>query len=178
MSAAVEKRSNAEAVEGTGIREPRSGHPDSLSDDARRRVGWQSRSWQGSAHAIFRCPDGTQPSTTYHTRSSDSRRSARRAPYRISAPHRPLSACACASLQQQCLAWSGRVQAALARRMVPRGAGTTPVQRQVPVWAVSHVGSRDVLCRRLRIIDGGCSLGPRRGRLRASILLDPSIFRV
>ena len=81
-----------------------------------------------------------------------------------------------ASLQQQCLAWSGRVQAALARRMVPRGAGTTPVQRQVPVWAVSHVGSRDVLCQRLRIIDGGCSLGPRRGRLRASVLLDPAIL--
>ena len=30
----------------------------------------------------------------------------------------------------------------------------------------------DVLCQRLRIIDGGCSLGPRRGRLHASVLLD------
>ena len=37
------------------------------SDDAHRRAAvldaWQSRSWQGSAHAIFRCPDGTRPST-------------------------------------------------------------------------------------------------------------------
>ena len=74
-------------------------------------------------------------SDLYQTRSSDSRRSARRAPYRISAPHRPLSACAaqaCSSSGR--LAWSGRVQAALARRMVPRGAGTTPVQREAPVY--------------------------------------------
>ena len=60
MSAAVEKLSNAEAVEGTGnLVQAIQTH----SDDARRRAGWQSRSWQGSAHAIFRCPDGTRSST-------------------------------------------------------------------------------------------------------------------
>ena len=42
---------------------------------------------------------------TYPTRSSDSRRSARRAPYRISAPHRPLSACAAQACSSS--AWLG-----------------------------------------------------------------------
>ena len=86
-----------------------------------------------------------------HTRSSDSRRSARRAPYRISAPHRQLLANCRRAQRKLAAAVPGVVRTssscACTQDGVPRGAGTTPVQREAPVWAVSPAGSREVLCR-------------------------------
>ena len=44
-----------------------------------------------------------------------------------------------------------------------------PVQRQVTARAVGLTARREVLSPRLRLLVGGGSLGPRRGRLRANV---------
>ena len=51
-----------------------------------------------------------------------------------------------------------------------------PVQRQVTAYAVGLTARREVLSLRLRLMVGGGSLGPRRGRLRANVSGSASIL--
>ena len=186
MSAAVEKRSNAEAVEGTGsLVQAIQTH----SDDRTPTCWMAVQILAGLGPRDLSLPRRHTAEHTYHTRSSDSRRSARtpRPLHRISAPHRPLCVgVRSASLQQQYSSNTAAVPG------VVRTSSSCACTQDGASWCrhntcaaasldMGHVPRRKPRCTLsaaalLRIIDGGCSLGPRRGRLRASVHLDPSIL--